>query len=339
MDLNSVEKFFANQTSPSQTRRVLEWFETQNGKNYLKKRIDKDYDLLNNHNLHSQVPELDSEMLYKSIQNQIQKQSCVLSFKRTDWLGYAVKAVAAVLVIFTASVFTVTHQQYVEEQVVEPEPVVFQTEDEQHREITLGDGTVVRMNSNSQISVSPEFMQGTREVTLSGEAYFDVEHDTEQPFIIHANQSSVEVLGTAFNVRSLSGEDNVQVAVMDGSVSFNDVSQEKTQQHSIILSKGQYGFMDINEKSISVDDLAVENYLAWKSGRFVFEELTLQQVCTQLNRIYNVKCSFKEEGIRDLHLTANFSKESLGKTLSVIALSLNIGFEKDGDQVMWRKLS
>lgn len=339
MDLNIVEKYFANQASPSQRHRVLEWFETHDGKHYLKKRVDKDYDLLNNHDLHSQVPELDSEMLYNSIQNQIQKQSCVLSFKRTDWLGYAVKAAAAVMVIFTASVFTVTHQQYVEEQVVEPEPVVFQTEDEQHRTITLGDGTMVRMNSNSEIVVSADFLQGTREITLYGEAYFDVEHHSEQPFIVHANQSSIEVFGTAFNVRSLSEEDNVQVAVMEGRVLFNDVSQENTEQHSVTLSKDQYGYLDLYNRTMNVDELAIENYLVWKSGRFVFEELTLQQVCTQLNRIYRVECSFKDEEISEYHLTANFSNESLEKTLSVIALSLDIEFEKDGDQVLWRKLS
>lgn len=331
-----ADKYFDNQTTASETEKVLVWFETDEGVQYLEQRFEVDRALMDSTHLRKMVPELDSEKVYTSIQSSIKKKKDIYSIKRTDWLAHTVKAAAAVLVILTASIFTISHQQYVAEQVVEREPVLFQTEDEQHREITLGDGTMVRMNSNSEIVVSEDFMYGSREITLTGEAYFDVVNDSDTPFIIHANQSTIEVLGTAFNVRSLPNQENVQVAVSEGKVAFKRVPYENSEQISVTLTKGQYGYLDNLEGSIVVDEIAVENYLAWKSGDLKFDNLSLNQVCTQLNRMYSIKCVFESERIKDLNLTAKFSNDSIEKALWVISLSLNIEFEYEGAKVIWR---
>lgn len=331
-----ADKYFNDRVTPAEAQKVLEWFETNEGEKYLKKRFDKDWNLMESNDLRKMVPDLDSDKLYQSIHYAIKRKKNVFSLRRTDWVGYTVKVAAAVLVILTASIFTITHQQYVAEQVVEPEPVVFQTEDKQHREITLGDGTVIRMNSNSEIVVSPEFMLNNREITLTGEAWFDVEHNPDQPFIIYTNQSKVEVLGTAFNLRSVKGEKNVQVAVVEGHVAFKGAKNGiEYNELSVILSKNQYGYLDLDRHSIKVDDKAVENYLAWKSGRLNFEELSLESVCKQLNRIYGTKCSFEDSEIRTLKLTASFSNESLHKTLNVIAMTLGVEYELRDDHVKW----
>jgi ferric-dicitrate binding protein FerR (iron transport regulator) len=225
---------------------------------------------------------------------------------------------------------------YADEQVVEREPIHFQTNNEVNREITLSDGSVIRLNKNSEVIISENFMHGTREIELKGEAFFDVAHNPDQPFIIHANESDVEVLGTSFNVKSHPEDSNVQVAVVDGRVAFRNVnSTPESETLSVTLSKGQYGYMDIQKRTILVDDLAVENYLAWKSGRFEFENLTLQQVCTQLNRLYDIECSYSDLGIQNLMLTASFSNESVEKTLEVISLSLDIEYEHTENSVHW----
>ena len=334
MNKKIVEKYFANQTTPGETRKVLEWFETPEGKKYLLEKMESDSVLLDNRELRNRVRDFDSEKLFSSISNELFAQRKRGAVRRRDWLGYVVKAAAIVLVLFSASWITLSLNNYQAEQIVEAEPIHIQTGDEQHREVTLNDGSLIRLNSNSEIIVSESFMKGSREVTLYGEAYFDIEHNPEQPFIIHTNESSVEVLGTEFNVRSHKDENNVQVAVVEGRVSFKDI-ENNSERHSVVLNKGQYAYMDINEHSILVDDLAVENYLAWKSGSFVFEESSLNQVCKQLNRIYNIECSFEIEELKDVQLTANFSNESLEKTLTVIALSLNLDYNLTSNRVQW----
>lgn len=337
MNKKLVEKFFANQTTPEETERVLNWFDTPQGKQYLQERLDIDYDLMDRNELREMVPELDSDKLYRSIQDKIGPKRKKITIHKPDWLGYAFKTAAAILVILTASLFTITQQRYAAEQVVEREPIHFQTINEENREITLSDGSVIHLNENSEVTISEDFMRGTREIELKGEAFFDVAHNADQPFIIHANESDVEVLGTSFNVKSFPEQANVQVAVVEGRVAFKNVnSTSESEELSVTLSKGQYGYMDIQKRTILVDDLAVENYLAWKNGRFEFEDLTLQQVCTQLNRLYEIECSYSNEELQSLLLTANFSNESLEKTLEVIALSLDIEYEHNHESVHWR---
>lgn len=335
MSRDLADKYFNNKATPVEAQTVIEWFETHEGEQYLKERLEIDKNLMNRNDLREVVPELDSDELYKSIQSKINKKKNVFSVRRTDWLGYAMKAAASVLVILTASLFTITHQQYLSEQVVEKEPIIFHTGEEQHREIKLRDGTIVLMNSNSEIVVSPDYMHGSREISLTGEAYFDVEKDPEKPFVIYGNQSLVKVLGTAFNMRSFPGQENVQVAVTEGEVLLTTTLLENTGQTAVILSKGQYGYLNNVDGSIKVDDKAIENYLVWKNGRLNFENLTLENVCVQLNRLYSVECKYEYEEIKNLNLTANFSNESLEKTLSVIALSLDLEIDRENNQVTW----
>lgn len=337
MNKRLVEKFFVNQTTPEETERVLDWFETPEGTKYLQERLDIDYELMDRDELREMVPELKSEDLYQSIQDKIgPKPKKVLIHKR-DWMGYAMKVAAAVLVMLTSTFFYLSTYEDPAQQLVEREPVHFQTSSDENREITLMDGSVVRLNKNSEIIISNDFMRGTREVELTGEAFFDVVHNPEQPFIIHANQSRIRVLGTSFNVKTLHKKQNVQVAVVDGMVSLSSEGRGTDEKSvSVVLSKGQFAYMNLNERRVQVDNLAVENYIAWKSGRFVFEDLNLQQVCTQLNRIYDIQCEYANDQIKNLSLTAKFSNESLEKTLSVIALSLDLEFETSANTVTWR---
>jgi transmembrane sensor len=150
------------------------------------------------------------------------------------------------------------------------------------------------LNSNSEIWVSGAYMSESREIQLQGEAYFDVMHDPERPFRVYANESEVEVLGTAFNVKSNGHGDNIQVAVTEGRVAFHNRG-DLNEGPSVILDAGHYGYLDLNKNEIAVDNFAIENYMSWMSGELVFEDLSLEKVCLQLNRLYEVQCGFENE--------------------------------------------
>ncbi len=333
MERKIADKFFNNSATPKESKRVLEWFDTLEGRNYLEEKLDNDFDLMDDENIQSMISGLDSDRMYESIQDRIRKRQ-IDTKSRTDLLGPVLKVAAAILVVFTAYLFfDLTYDPY-PDPIAESEPILFQTSEDQQSEITLGDGSEIRLNSNSEILIPGDFMHETREVTLSGEAYFDVNHNPEKPFIIHSNQSKIEVLGTAFNVKSKSNRNDVQVAVVEGIVSFSSTASD-LEEHSVVLKEGQYGYMDVDKRLITVDDFAVENYLAWKNGRLVFENLTLVQVCTQLDRLYDVQCSYDKESFKDLRLTANFSSNSVDRTLSVISLTLKVDFEREDNRVHW----
>jgi ferric-dicitrate binding protein FerR (iron transport regulator) len=336
MDKKLVENFFNNQTTPEESLRVLDWFESADGKRYLQKRLQIDADLMDRSEINEWVTELNSEKLYKSIQDRIHTIPKLHHRRKNNWVGTAVKIGAAVLVIACATVLTNLFNPSVNEESSSEMPVVFETREGENRNIELADGTIIRMNSNSEILVRSDYLKGTREIQLTGEAYFEVKNNPEQPFIIYTEQSSVEVLGTSFNVRSVKEQGNVQIAVLEGKVAFRSHNNGANSENlSVQLSQNQYAFLDLSRHSMDVDDLAVNNYLAWKDGRFMFNSLTLEQVCLQLNRIYSVECRFSSSNISSTLLTASFSAESLEKTLSVISLTLGLTYEVQQDKIYW----
>jgi len=334
IDKELLERFFNDDCTVEETEQVLKWFDTPEGEKFLEESLNSDAGQFadETRDLGSDYPEPDSDQLLNAIHLIIRKQEC--RNKRKRHIIYPVfKAAAVVLVILTASYFYQFAYQSPETEIVEAVPIHYTTSDDEQRDITLGDGSTIRLNNNSEVWISGDYMSGAREIELQGEAFFEVMHDPEKPFIVYANESAVEVLGTSFNVKSYRTGDNIQVAVTEGRVSFR--SNAPAGDQTVILDGGQYGFLDLSNNEISVEDFAIENYLAWMNGRLVFEDLSLDKVCLQLNRLYQINCSFENDALTGLKLTATFSGDSLERTLSVISLSLDIRYRLDNGEVAW----
>ena len=335
MNKDLLERFFNNECTAEESAKVLKWFDTEDGKKFLQGELDSDIEnmMSGSGQFGSGYPDPDSEKILKSIQGTIRKQE--FRNKRKRQVIYPIfKAAAAILVVLAASFFYQNVYLPESEEITEHVPIHYTTSEDQQRKITLGDGSTIQLNSNSEIWVSGDYMSGDRNIQLHGEAYFDVMHDPESPFRVYANESEVEVLGTAFNVKSNGHGDNIQVAVTEGRVAFHNRG-DLNEGPSVILDAGHFGYLDLNKNEIAVDNFAVENYMSWMSGELVFEDLSLEKVCLQLNRLYEVQCGFENESLTDLRLTANFSDESLDKTLSVVALTLDIGFRMEDSEVLW----
>jgi len=334
-----LEKFLNDECTAEESAKVLKWFDTEEGEKFLQGELDSDVENLMSGlgQFGSGYPEPDSDKILKSIQGSIRKQE--FRKKRKHQVIYPiVKVAAAMLVVLTASFFYQNVYLHESEEITEQIPIHYTTSDDEQRKITLGDGSTIQLNSNSEIWVSGAYMSESREIQLQGEAYFDVMHDPESPFRVYANESEVEVLGTAFNVKSNGHGDNIQVAVTEGRVAFHNRG-DLNEGPSVILDAGHYGYLDLNKNEIVVDNFAIENYLSWMSGELVFEDLSLEKVCLQLNRLYEVQCGFENDQLSGLRLTANFSDESLDKTLSVVALTLDIGFRMESTEVIWTEVS
>ncbi|MCC5905600.1 MAG: FecR domain-containing protein [Balneolaceae bacterium] len=334
-----ADKFFNNQCSSKEAEKVLEWLDSSEGQDYLSEKMDDDLDSFDEN---SDADENDAEHLpninkldpgrhFSGILSTIEQLERSVQRKR-DMFAPLLKIAAALLVVAAASVFVYTSGifEYQEEQVSE---TVLTTTADQQREVTLVDGTIIHLNQHSAVTISEKYMQEKREVFLEGEAYFEVAHRADLPFIIRTAYSEVEVLGTSFNVKSNPEAGQIEVAVLEGSVSFRDSRESEATQ--VILQKGEYGFLDIASRQITTEDFGVENYLAWKNREFVFNELSLGRVCIQLNRFYDVTCEFEDETIENRRLTANFPNDDLENTLSVIAFTLYLEYESDGSKVSW----
>lgn len=166
--------------------------------------------------------------------------------------------------------------------------------------LTLGDGTKVWLNAESSIRYPAVFMGSDHSVEMTGEAYFEVAKNANQPFKVTVKGGEkVEVLGTSFNVNAYDDENAIKTTLLEGSVKVESVAQVNTNNRklSVVLKPGQqaqFGGTDRSGGGIFVEkDIDVEAVMAWKKGRFAFDRADLPTVMRQLARWYNVDVSYE----------------------------------------------
>jgi len=150
--------------------------------------------------------------------------------------------------------------------------------------ITLADGSVVRLNSGSQLIFPKQFSPDIRTVELKGEAFFDVAKDENRPFTIKTGEVSTQVLGTSFNIRYYDDEENIEVALVSGIVRIND-----NQGNETLLKPLEMAVYSKNAKTIEKKDFNARLVTSWKDNILVFEKASIQQITDKLERWYNVK--------------------------------------------------
>lgn len=182
--------------------------------------------------------------------------------------------------------------------------------------LALSDGTKVWLNAESSLHYPVSFAQ-TREVTLSGEAYFEV-FKHEKPFIIHTGANhKVEVLGTKFNLSAYSGH-YTYTTLVEGKVKVHNANSSVTLQPNMQAIAGSSG-------EIKVKEVDADMFTSWAQGVYRFKETSLSEIAAQLSRWYDVDISFSNEqlmeknftGIIFRHLELGFAIETIEKTSNV----------------------
>jgi ferric-dicitrate binding protein FerR (iron transport regulator) len=165
--------------------------------------------------------------------------------------------------------------------------------------LTLSDGTKVWLNSESSLKYPIAFNNNTREVEITGEAYFEVKHNAKQPFKVHLpNGSVVEDIGTAFNVNAYTDEADIKTTLIEGSVRISNGSPDHQITGSQILKPGQQALVS-NPVNPSIRLIRVQTnvdldaVLAWKDGRFQFEGEDIESVMRQIARWYDVNIVYE----------------------------------------------
>lgn len=192
-------------------------------------------------------------------------------------------------------------------------------------EVTLSDGTKVRLNSATQLKFPVVFSKNERIVFLSGEAFFEVEKDSLRPFRVVADGLEIQVYGTSFNVNTLD-ENCVQTVLVEGKIGL------RASEKSIYKMKpSQLGVFYKDKGEIEISDVDVTPYIAWKNGLFVFENRTLEQLMNTLSRWYDVDIFYINSELKDLHFTGYLRRyEDINKILRPIATSIGVKFSIQG---------
>lgn len=197
--------------------------------------------------------------------------------------------------------------------------------------IALDDGTSVVLNAESRISIPADFGLPNRTVHLEGEAFFDVVHDEDRPFTIDAGGAVVQVLGTAFGVRSYSSEDEVRVAVREGRVAFRRADGSIDSGTEVLAS--EVGSLLASGEIQLRRNVDVVQHLGWTEGQLVFIDSPLDEVARDLERWYDIQIEFENDHIKRLPLTATFEGQAVFHVIDVIARTMNLEYDIDGRRV------
>lgn len=205
--------------------------------------------------------------------------------------------------------------------------IVLNTPSNKHKQITLADGSKVWINSNSQLSYPKQFTGKTREVFLSGEAYFDIQHDANKPFIIHTGKVVTTVLGTAFDIREDKISHTIKVTVTRGKVSVANGNK----QLGILTPNQQISFNLLNSKATQTE-VDAKQIIAWQKNEVHFEDITFAEAASQLQQRFNVKINFSNDKVKNCRFTGTALKgEKLDKILKVICAFNNATYQTKED--------
>jgi ferric-dicitrate binding protein FerR (iron transport regulator) len=148
--------------------------------------------------------------------------------------------------------------------------------------LSLSDGTKVWLNAASSIHYPLAFNGAAREVEITGEAYFEVSPDASQPFIVNVGNERIRVLGTHFNVNAYTDEGGIKATLFEGSVKVSKGDD------AVVLKPGQQSRPGVNGRLNVVNNLSMEEIIAWKDGYFHFESADLKTILRQFARWYDV---------------------------------------------------
>jgi ferric-dicitrate binding protein FerR (iron transport regulator) len=195
--------------------------------------------------------------------------------------------------------------------------------------ITLDDGTIVWLNAASSVRYPIFFTGKQRKVEISGEAYFEVAKNASMPFVVNAKGMEVEVLGTHFNVNSYSDEPSVKATLLEGSVKIT------TPAKSVIITPGQQAQLLQSGGIKILNNVDVEEVVAWKNGIFQFNNASLESVMRQLARWYDIDIEF-EGNVPAVKLGGEISRNSnLSQVLQILNYS-GVKFKIENKKIIVR---
>lgn len=205
--------------------------------------------------------------------------------------------------------------------------VVATTDNQKNLQVTLPDGSNIFLNRNTKLTYHKSFGRHGRNVTLSGEAFFEIAHDESNPFIIDAGKASIKVLGTSFNVITNNPDSSVEVFVKTGKVMVSDYENEE----DLILDPGYIGTVSPGYASKSVNN--DPNYLSWKTGMLIYEDQKLEVVFRDMKKVYNMDIIADNPDILENRWTTNgpLNNETQETIIRLICISFNLGYTKDGN--------
>jgi ferric-dicitrate binding protein FerR (iron transport regulator) len=270
------------------------------------------------------VEEVDWDGLYSRMMATAGHPGYTLQKQRR--ISHRILAAAAVILAcaIAVPVYRANRQQGSSTMITKEKPVNKKDKPAGHQLINLPDGSMALLNTNSKLDYPPSFKGKTREVYLTGEAYFDIKHNGRQPFLVHAGNITTRVLGTAFNVKAYPGENTIFITVTKGKVEVTNRGNTLG-----IITRNQQIAIDKLTQKHRQQAVNAEETAAWKKDDLIMEDITFDKAARLIEQKYHVEIKFENQKLMACRFTATFlDSTSLEQVLAVLCDLNNAAFSR-----------
>ena len=248
-------------------------------------------------------------------------------FRLPSVIGESLKIAVAISVLIVSAL-------YIYDRMTKPAPVLAMNKISvppgQRANITLSDGTNVWLNACSELTYPASFTEETRNVSLKGEAYFDVSEDAEHPFVVQTNRYDIKVLGTKFNVQSEELNCEFSVALLEGSVELTNNQEPGSKFRLAPMQKAELRGNDMVVDSI----LNLDNY-RWTEGLICFEDIRFGDLMKRFEKTYDIHIVIQNKRLHDYRCSGKCRvSDGVDFILQVLQRSTRFSFTRSDDNTI-----
>lgn len=270
-----------------------------------------------------------------SLENQSLKITTTSHTFRSKKKKRGLLAIAATLILIVASsvlVFYLIHKEENQgrEELTETR-VVKENSKGQKSLIHLPDGSVIRLNSSSEVSFNENFPGDIRLIDLKGEAFFDVAPDPQKPFIVRTENLSIKALGTSFNVNAYGESEALKVSLLTGKVEINIENDESSKS---ILEPGEGISFNRKSKVLTKGRFDPDAVLAWRRGIIYFKDKSWDEIVITLERWFDVEFDIKNQPRDQKLYSGQFENQSLELVLESLSFSKDFAYTINGKKIL-----
>lgn len=310
-----IVRYLSNEATPAEQEKLFDWVsrskENQKVFNEYVNLWSSQDNRIGKFNLEKGLKDLNSKI---DVFEESEKKKTVF-WNRWNIAAAIVLLMVSGYVLFHNGIFSFReHQQLL---------LVEKSAADKREKFTLSDGSVITLNKSARLQYPEAFIADTREVYLSGEAFFEVAKDSLRPFIIHANGITTTVLGTSFNVNA-TGK-TVIVSVATGKVKVSDGRLDEILQP---YEKAVYRDQKLSKEATDFSELD------WKERILQFNDTNLQQAAEMIAEEYNVSINFKNEAVQKCLITGRFKNQKLENILQAIEFSNDVTYVREGNTIL-----
>lgn len=327
MKIELLHRLMAGSTTEEENRQLMEWFRQCVSKEEFFMLFDTAWQ-----ESPDEMPRDVQERMYRRLNQELdeeKKQTRVVALRpRFSWKVWQRVAVACIIIVLSLINYNMNDKRIQ----LSTQNFTVSAEKGQRAFVTLPDSTKVWLNSDTKISYPADYGMEERNVSLEGEAYFEVAKNPEKRFIVKTKGMQVEALGTSFNINAYRDDDKIIASLFSGSVrvSYDDYMAILKPHESVKVDLLTHSFSQYKDENMQ--DIAL-----WRQNEITFDGESLEEITRIMNRLYNTTIYIEDESLKKECYIGTIRNNSLENFIDIINLTTPVIYENKGDTVFLKK--